>query len=329
MEATTLGMDDTLRGKVLALATIEGTQKGISFERWLVEDLPQIPSTEIVRAWRWDDVPTRLRRKAFGRSLADLPDTGVDILAERSDGGLIAIQAKCLRPDKALVLDDLKQFWLKVKGNGKLAANWVVTTGGWGRTVEAHAKDANGALINAQSEWGDIPVADLGRTKPLELDANQRAAWKDCVQGFHNEDRGRLVMACGTGKTLVSLRVAEKVAREGGIVVYATPSIALTGQSRRSWLQNAKRPMRTMVVCSDEDEGAGGGTSVFTGFVSEIEAPVSTDPRTIADKVGALQYSLQDVDNGLVAVFATYQSLHRICVAQEEHEFPDVDFRGC
>ncbi len=326
MEATTLGTDDTLRGKILALATIEGPQKGILFERWLVETLPQIPSTEIVRAWRWHDSPTPLRRKAFGRSLADLPDTGVDILAERSDGGLVAIQAKCLRLDKTLVLKDLTQFWLKVKGNGKLAANWVVTTGGWGRTVEAHAKDANGALINAQSEWGDIPVADLGRAKPLELDASQRAAWKDCVERFHNEDRGRLVMACGTGKTLVSLRVAEEIVPEGGIVVYATPSIALTGQSRRSWLQNAKRPMRTMVVCSDEDEGAGGGTSRFTGFVSEIEAPVSTDPRTIADRWGALRRSLQDVDNGLVAVFATYQSLHRICVAQEERWFPDVDF---
>ena len=58
----------------------------------------------------------------------------MDILVERHDGGLIAVQAKCLRPDKNLVLDDLKQFWLKVKGNRKLAANRIVTTGEWGRT---------------------------------------------------------------------------------------------------------------------------------------------------------------------------------------------------
>ena len=321
-----LAVGDTLRERILALAGHDGAEKGVAFERWLVETLPQIPSTEIVRAWRWDDSPTSLRSNAFGRSLADLPDTGVDILAERNDGGLIAIQAKCLRPDKTLVLDDLKQFWLKVKGNRKLAANWVVTTGEWGKTVTAHALDANGALINAQTEWGDIAAADLGRTKPLELDANQAAAWKDCVEGFRNEDRGKLVMACGTGKTLVSLRIAEKVVPEGGIVVYATPSIALTGQSRRSWLQNAKRPMRTMVVCSDEDEGAGGGTSDFTGFVSEIEAPVSTDPHIIADKVDELQRSLHDVENGVVAIFATYQSLHRICVAQEEFGLPEAGF---
>ena len=317
---------DTLRERILALGRREGPEKGTLFERWLVETLPQIPSTEIARAWRWQDTPAPLRRRAFGQSLANLPDTGVDILAERHDGGLIAIQAKCLHPERRLVLDDLKQFWLKTKGNEKLAANWVVTTGEWGRTVAAHAHDANGALINAQSEWGDIPAADLGRAQPLELDANQQAAWRACVERFRNEDRGRLVMACGTGKTLVSLRVAEKIAPEGGLVVYATPSIALTGQSRRSWLANAKRPMRTMVVCSDEDEGAGGSSAAFTGFVSEIEAPVSTDPATIAKRVDDLSRSLEGVKKGLVAVFATYQSLHRICTGQEKHGLRRVDF---
>ena len=321
-----LAAGDTLRERILALALHEGTNKGERFERWLVETLPQIPSTEIARAWRWQDCPTPLRRRAFRKPLADLPDTGVDILAERHDGGLIAIQAKCLHPDRSLVLDDLKQFWLKTKGNNKLAANWVVTTAGWGSTVTAHAHDANGALINAQAEWGDLPTADLGRAKPLQLDDNQKAAWRACVHRFRNEHRGKLVMACGTGKTLVSLRVAEKVAPAGGIVIYATPSIALTGQSRRAWLQNANRPMRTMVVCSDEDEGAGGATSSFTGFVSEIEAPVSTDPAVVAEKVKELSRSLNGVKNGMVAIFATYQSLHRVCTAQEQHALAEVDF---
>ena len=316
---------ETLRERILALALHDGQSKGVVFERWLVDALPQMPQTEIARAWRWQDSPLALRRRAFGPKLAGLPDTGIDILAERHDGGLIAIQAKCLRPDKNLVLDDLKQFWLKVKGNRKLAANWIVTTGEWGRTVAAHASDAGSALINAQSEWGDIPAADLGRSKPLQLDDNQKAAWQACVSRFRDKDRGKLVMACGTGKTLVSLRVAEKVAPAGGLVVYATPSIALTGQSRRSWLQNAKRPLRTMVVCSDEDEGAGGGAA-FTGFVSEIEAPVSTDPAAIAATVRELQRSVDDVENGLVAIFATYQSLHRVCTTQEKHGLPDVDF---
>ena len=315
---------DVLREQILALALHDDPQKGVLFERWLVETLPLIPATEVARAWRWQDSPTQLRQRAFGRA-GNLPDTGVDILAERHDGGLIAVQAKCLRPDRSLVLDDLKQFWLKVKGNRKLAANWIVTTGEWGRTVEAHAADAGGALINAQSKWGDTPTRDLGRSKPLELDDNQKAAWRACVDGFRDEDRGKLVMACGTGKTLVSLRVAERVAPPGGLVVYATPSIALTGQSRRSWLQNAKRPIRTMVVCSDEDEGAGGGAAAFTGFVSEIEAPVSTDPRAIADTVRELQRSVEGTDNGLVAIFATYQSLHRVCTAQKKHRLPDVD----
>lgn len=314
---------DTLRNDILALANSSDPGKGALFEKWLVETLPLLPATEVARAWRWSDSPAAIGRRAFGAALAGLPDTGIDILAERHDGGLIAIQAKCLRPDKNLVLDDLKQFWLKTKGNRKLSANWVVTTGGWGRNVAGNAHAANGAVINAQAKWGDIRAADLRHRVPLELDDNQKAAWKDCVDGFRHEDRGKLVMACGTGKTLASLRVAESVAPSNGLTIYATPSIALTGQSRRYWLQNTKRAMRTIVVCSDEDEGAGGSA---TGFVTEIEAPVSTDPQIIAEKANELRHSLRGVENGLVTVFATYQSLHRVCAAQEEHGLPVADF---
>ena len=314
---------DTLRDRILALANSADPGKGALFEEWLVETLPCIPATEVARAWRWSDIPAAVGRRAFGAALAGLPDTGIDILAERHDGGVIAIQAKCLRPDKNLVLDDLKQFWLKAKGNRKLSANWVVTTGGWGANVAGNARAADGTIINAQAEWGGIRAADLGRRVPLELDDNQQAAWQDCVDGFRREDRGKLIMACGTGKTLVSLRVAESVVPSNGLAIYATPSIALTGQSRRYWLQNTKRTMRTMVVCSDEDEGSGGAA---TGFVTEIEAPVSTDPRIIAEKVNELRRSLRNVENGLVAVFATYQSLHRVCAAQEEYGLPAADF---
>ncbi len=314
---------DTLRDRILALANSQDPGKGALFEKWLVDTLPRMPATEVARAWRWSDIPAAVGRRAFGAALAGLPDTGIDILAERHDGGMIAIQAKCLRPDNNLVLNDLKQFWLKTKGNRKLSANWVVTTGGWGANVAGNAHAANGAIINAQAEWGDIRTAGLGRRVPLELDDNQLSAWKDCVDGFRDDDRGKLIMACGTGKTLVALRVAESVAPPNGLAIYATPSIALTGQSRRYWLQNAKRTMRTMVVCSDEDEGAGGSA---TGFVTEIEAPVSTDPQIIAEKVRELHRSLRGVENGLVTVFATYQSLHRVCAAQEEHGLPVADF---
>ena len=51
---------DTLRERILALALHERANKGERFERWVVETLPQIPSTEVARAWRWQDSPAPL-----------------------------------------------------------------------------------------------------------------------------------------------------------------------------------------------------------------------------------------------------------------------------
>ena len=190
--------------------------------------------------------------------------------------------------------------------------------------MAAHASDAGSALINAQSEWGDIPAADLGRSKPLQLDDNQKAAWQACVSKFRDKDRGKLVMACGTGKTLVSLRVAEKVARRAARS--STPRRASRSPDNRALLAAERQ-------APDAHHGGLFGRGRrrwrrrrFTGFVSEIEAPVSTDPAAIAATVRELQRSVDDVENGLVAIFATYQSLHRVCTAQEKHGLADVDF---
>ena len=54
---------ETLRERILALALHDGQSKGVMFERWLVDALPQMPQTEIARAWRWQDSPLALRRR--------------------------------------------------------------------------------------------------------------------------------------------------------------------------------------------------------------------------------------------------------------------------
>ena len=44
------------------------------------------------------------------------------------------------------------------------------------------------------------------------------------VNGFDNNDRGQMIMACGTGKTLASIKIAESMIGIGGLVLYAVPS---------------------------------------------------------------------------------------------------------
>ena len=128
-------------------------------------------------------------------------------------------------------------------------------------------------------------------------------------------------MACGTGKTLVSQRVAEAIVPNNGTVLYATPSIALTGQSRQAWLREAKRPIRTIVVCSQADAG-----ETKSGYIAEIEAPATTDPEIIASLVERAKVSLNDAHEGMTVIFTTYQSMPKIVQAQSENELPTIDF---
>ena len=173
-----LAAGDALRVYILALAEHDGPEKGVMFERWLVDALPQMPQTEVARAWRWQDAPAPLKRRAFGRSLAGLADTGVDVLAERHDGGLIAgageVPAARQEPRAGRPQAVLAQGQGQPEAGRQLGRHHRRV----GQNRGGHASDARGALINAQSEWGDIPADSLGRAKPLQLDDNQKAAWR-------------------------------------------------------------------------------------------------------------------------------------------------------
>ena len=133
-------------------------------------------------------------------------------------------------------------------------------------------------------------------------------------------------MACGTGKTLVAQRIAEHkgIAPNGGLVVYATPSILLTGQSQVSWLRNeSDRPIASLVVCSDKKAGAG-HEKWKSELAYDLLGSVTTTPEKIADEVRRLRKSLPE--NGLVVIFTTYQSMDKVIAAQKDHGLPHVDF---
>ncbi len=230
--------------------------KGQKFEHLLVKVLPKIPDTEIEEAWRYPETPRNVLTSIFLQN--DGTDIGTDIVAKRKDGDYIAIQAKCFDTKNKILKNDIHKFAAHT-ALLNLASRWVVTTGSWTTPVEKLAVSSNLQIINVLAEWGDLNIDNLDeQVKPHELDSLQRQAFDDCVSGFKRQDRGQLIMACGTGKTLVSQRIAEEIVPDGGLVIYATPSIGLTAQSRREWLREAKRPITTVVVCSDTAAGRGG-----------------------------------------------------------------------
>ena len=76
---------------------------------------------------------------------------------------------------------------------------------------------------------------EASRTPKKTLRPHQKEALDKAHEHFKNADRGKLIMACGTGKTFNSLRIAENETNGKGLILFLVPSIALLGQTLREW----------------------------------------------------------------------------------------------
>jgi predicted helicase len=140
--------------------------------------------------------------------------------------------------------------------------------------------------------------------------------------GFADHDRGRLIMACGTGKTFTSLKIAERLQQERAdrdqgqrtSVLFLVPSISLLSQSLREWSYEAAVPMRAFAVCSDTQVGKQRAKGDDRDLAThDLALPATTDPaRLIA------QMKNVDADSGMTVVFSTYQSIDTIASAQKQ-----------
>ena len=139
------------------------------------------------------------------------------------------------------------------------------------------------------------------------------------INGFDTDDRGQLIMACGTGKTLTSLRIAELLGGKGGRVLFSAPSLSLLSQSMRNWGADSEIPLRTFAVCSDRKVGQGDGDSTR---IYDMPIPATTDAKTLTDAASAV------ASDQLTVIFSTYQSMQVIAEAQEQG-LPEFDLVVC
>ena len=270
------------------------------------------------RVWEWSDWPDR-------RS----GDIGVDIIAERQDGGLMAIQCKCYHPQATLYESDISTFLANTNADFRERLI-VTTTSKWSPNALAlianqqppvQRRDFFG-LEETTIDW-DAFLAD--ETAPLvvrprkEVRPHQQAALDDVFKGLKEHDRGKLIMACGTGKTFTSLRAAEEIAGPGGRVLFAAPSISLVAQALREWAADARTPIRAFAVCSDPKVGRGDSDGAR---VYDLPIPATTDPARLAEATAA------GAPDRLTVVFTTYQSMSVIRDAQAAG-MPEFDLVVC
>jgi predicted helicase len=251
--------------------------------------------------------------------------TGIDLVARTRDGQLWAVQAKAYDPSNTVTKADVDTF-LSESSRSQFAYRLPIATtdhlsGTARRTLVGQEKPVGhlllSDLLDSQVEWPASP-ADL---RPLRLPVkrprpHQVAAVRDVVACLDTSPRTRLVMACGTGKTLTALFAAEELASRRTLVL--VPSLSLLAQTLAEWLANRTGPMEFKAVCSDatvaaEDRDAPVATT------SDLGVPVTTHPDEIATFLRR--------DGGQVhrVVFATYQSSQRIAEAMTLEAVPAFD----
>jgi len=124
----------------------------------------------------------------------------------------------------------------------------------------------------------------------------QQVAIENAYTHFTENDneRGKLIMACGSGKSLTAYWIAEKL--EAKTILVAVPSLALVEQTIKTWAREFIAndiKVNLLAVCSDK--------SIAEIDVSYLKIKVSTDVESILNW-------FKTITDGLTVVFTTYQS---------------------
>ena len=246
-------------------------------------------------------------------------DIGIDLVAEERNGGYCAIQCKCYAENTRISKGDLDTF-ISASAREPFTARMFVDTGSdWSanlhRTLDGLQPPCQRVsaadLASRPVDWPDLSLEtpeQLGyQQETFNLREHQKAAFDDVINGFKASDRGKLIMACGTGKTFTALRIAENIAGIGGRVLYLVPSIGLFSQAMREWAEQQTVPHRYIGICSDTKAGK----TAEDASILELEIPATTDPTAISE---ALE---KDDKTAMKVVFCTYHSLPIVEAAQD------------
>lgn len=291
--------------------------RGKQFEhvcKWFLTNDP-LYKHRLRHVWLWKEWPDR----------PSDTEAGIDLVAEDADGHLWAVQAKAYGEDKPIPKAELNKF-LSESNTKQFTQRLLIstTTGGLHqlaqRAVDAQEKPVTALDLtdlreaDAYLDWPESPdkLRPSRPPKPAKPHDYQRDAIRDVVKGFKVSDRGQLIMACGTGKTLTSLFIKEKLGAERVLVL--VPSLSLLKQTLRVWMVNRRADFDILPVCSDDtvsrDEDA------IVAHTSDLGVPAKTDPEDIARFLRR---------RGPRVIFCTYHSSPQVAAAFAGGRIPTFD----
>ena len=284
--------------------------------------------------WLWSDFPSR---KDFGSGV----DTGIDLVAHEKNGNYWAIQCKCF-DDSTTIDKPMVDTFLSSSGRSfsdvhdfttrRFARRlWLdTTTKGFNKNAEDAIKNQLPPvsrlgfydLANSEVDWDKLEDGLTGASaeKPkYGLREHQQRALNAAHDYFQFRDRGKLIMACGTGKTFTALKIVEdQVDKTTPTALVLVPSIALLGQLLNEWCAQADKPIHPVCICSDPkaSQKVSKDEDSIESSIVDLALPASTNYNEIESQVSEARL-LQQKDGGMVVVFSTYQSIDVISNVQK------------
>ena len=334
MPTTSLVLDDLLASWRHEAATASYSRRrdmGAAFERLCQAFLKHDPTQK-----QQLEAPMPYGQWARERGLST-KDLGIDLVAKvRNENGWCAIQCKFYEKGRAVPKKELDSF-IAASGTKDFVRRLFIDTTGrqWSKNAEDIARSQQvpvqritlQQLRESSIDWAKFIKDDRIDTGPPKTPRpHQQEAIEKAVAGLtHANSRGKLIMACGTGKTYTSLRIAEELAGVGSRALYLVPSLALMAQTVREWSQDAQVELLSFAVCSDSQVGKRRRRNDDNIDMDALDLafPATTNAVKLAEKAGL------DAPDKMTVVFATYQSIAVIGEAQREHGLADFDLIIC
>ena len=311
-------------------AAVSEREKGTYFEELIVAYLKHEPFYADLYSQVWTFRDWAVSHGKDGK------DKGIDLVAQTKKGELHAIQCKFYAPDHRIEKKDIDSF-MAASGQRPFVNRFIIcTTNHWGDNADAMLENQQipvskidlAALEQSVIDWEKYaPDKALVIHDKKKLRPHQETAVKNVLKGFETADRGKLIMACGTGKTFASLKIAEAQAGKGKRVLFLVPSLALLSQTLTEWTQQSETKLHSFAVCSDAEVGKKrdrkDDDSVQT-FVHELQYPATTDAKRLAEEMIAWHE-----ENAMSVIFSTYHSIDVISQAQKNYDLPAFDLVIC
>ncbi len=302
------------------------SDKGTLFEKLCLYFLRNDPTQQgrFSQVWPWREWPLNNGE----------PDTGIDIVARvRDSESYCAVQCKFREDDSSITKSEIDSF-LALSSKEIFSARIIFTlTDNFNTHARNALKDQSPGvtiltrknLEESNINWSTFDFSKPGHVSHIvkNLRKHQINAINDVLNGLAKHDRGKLIMACGTGKTFTSLKIAEKFAGKGGSVLVLVPSISLMNQTVIAWNNDHdnKLPLIQFAVCSDSTVGK---------YPEEDLSPadLAFEATTDAESLISTWHKQTHISESMTVIFSTYQSLHKVKELQD-NGFPVFDLVIC